>query len=108
MSSEYFYEVYMTEFPVTRYNNLRLKLDYHSNVFVKVGVHERAIGEGKLSLLKYQRCSAYRMQKQFVNVDFAFGLIKVRRYVKGGAKEILNPHIFAVSFVARSLGLYPP
>lgn len=40
--SEYFYEVYMTEFPVTRYYNLRFKLDYHSNVFVKVGVHERA------------------------------------------------------------------
>lgn len=43
---------------MTRYNNLRFKLDYHSNVFVKVGVHERAIDEGKLSLFKYQRCSS--------------------------------------------------
>jgi len=41
-----------------RYNNLRFKLDYHSNVFVKVGARERAISEDKLSLLKFQSCSS--------------------------------------------------
>jgi len=48
----------MMKFPVTRYNNLRFKLDYHSNVFVKVGARERAISEDKLSLLKFQSCSS--------------------------------------------------
>lgn len=106
ISSEYFYQVYITEFPVIRYNNLRFKLDYHSNVFVKVDVYksERS-ARVKLSLLKFQRYSSCGTQTgQFVNMGLALGLIKVRRYIKRVAEEIEMLDIFAV----RSLGLYLP
>jgi len=80
----------------TWYNNLRFKLDYHLNVFVKMDAHERMINEDKLSLLKFQRCVHHRECKQngLLTFGFTFRLIKVRRHIKEDSEEIY-PYIFS-------------